>query len=459
VIQDGYEIAHQVQCSDGSVPNWVTLSALSSKKPWEGLSFTCSFSGTEAKNYGADASRAPWRVCHDYYLYGSASDATLSDGTKYGAKAFCNALAKNIMDYCLSTPNCTEVSQFSACQPFTNAFHSGNGTCLSPYGDSVTSVDAAQLTAYMFAPILTAFAVPVDGYESVQRAFLKKFLQWGAEQFIENEVYFDLAQLIISYSLIGGLFGPATVGTSSPTTSPPTPVLHFKDFLTVANASSYASAFNANYESKYFSGAYQLPSTKSSDAVAVDSSLGVTSKNQATGMLIAAAQQDTTNLYGLLDGWKSMANGGYAYICDACGGTECSTSNPDNLYQGVCVNDAALITTGTSTSPSCCNCLTVSKTIGFMPPASYSLGIPSQSGGSVAADQDAITAMIFLAEQTNDNAVRSHALYSIIAFILQDIGYGTDADVRTYSGSKYYALKVWTRLASLRHHCHSDRVR
>jgi hypothetical protein len=122
----------------------------------------------------------------------------MHDGSTYGAKQFCNRFASSIMTY-MKASGCTSGS----CTPVTAAIGSLNG-CGSYAGTSVTSTLDLTYNGFMFGPILTTLMVPVAGFESVQQAYLDALVQWGATYYASTTDYFALAQLMISYTMIGG---------------------------------------------------------------------------------------------------------------------------------------------------------------------------------------------------------------------------------------------------------------
>jgi hypothetical protein len=48
--------------------------------------------------------------------------------------------------------------------------------------------------------------VPVAGFESVQQSYLDALVAWGNSYYSSTTDYFSLAQLMISYAMIGGNF-------------------------------------------------------------------------------------------------------------------------------------------------------------------------------------------------------------------------------------------------------------
>jgi hypothetical protein len=176
VIDSGYKILSNVQCSNGgALPNWITLSTVSTDLPWENIGYSCS-SGTPSQEFGSDASRSPWRICLHYAWY-----------TDTRAKQHCSLYTQSLL------------SQYNIQNTFDH-FTDGITTCSS----SVTSILDIANNGFMFGPLLTSLTVP---FQSNQIDILENALQYVYNKFpAQTQSYFSLSQLAISFCVLTGLF-------------------------------------------------------------------------------------------------------------------------------------------------------------------------------------------------------------------------------------------------------------
>ena len=136
-----------------------------------------------------------------------------------------------------------------------------------------------------------------------------------------------------------------------------------------------------------------------------------------------------------------MADGGDStFIFDGAG---CGQSNPSTNYTQVCNNTASSSSVGTAIGPAgCCNALTMGTAEGYISPWKYESGKATGGCGSAPdGDEDAIWGLIYAAEQSGAIADQEYALKAILAFILQDIGYGANFDKKTVEGNAYWIVK------------------
>mmetsp|Transcript_55078 Transcript_55078/g.148475 ORF Transcript_55078/g.148475 Transcript_55078/m.148475 type:complete len:750 (-) Transcript_55078:192-2441(-) len=113
-VVSGYNILYYSSCSSGSVSNWVGVEAPCASNdtlncpgvpwkftPWVGAhGGKCAQSGTEFGSYGADASRAAWRIAMDYVLFREESadiiiydrDGIPDRSASFGAQSYLNRI-------------------------------------------------------------------------------------------------------------------------------------------------------------------------------------------------------------------------------------------------------------------------------------------------------------------------------------------------------------------------------
>jgi len=117
-VTSGYNILYYSSCYSGAVSNWVGVKAACGEDgsgsglncegvPWKYTPYvgsekrTCNASGTAFGQFGADASRAPWRIAMDHVLYRNESrvvtmydrDGRVDESITFGSQEYLNRIA------------------------------------------------------------------------------------------------------------------------------------------------------------------------------------------------------------------------------------------------------------------------------------------------------------------------------------------------------------------------------
>ena len=141
----------------------------------------------------------------------------------------------------------------------------------------------------------------------------------------------------------------------------------------------------------------------------VNGKQGVVSEGQAYAMLSAGMRNDTALLKALTVGWQAQVQGvAGEHACGAC----CGVGDHQSAAQ-LC---------GRSASSLSGLCRRVPGT--DMPAWSLPFDSEGSLGSATDGDEDAVTALIYLAELLDDDEVRRYAVASITAFVLEDLGLG-----------------------------------
>jgi len=116
-VTSGYNILYYSSCNSGAVSNWVGVGAACGVNdtgsglncegiPWKYTPYvgtekeTCNSSGTAFGQFGADASRAPWRIAMDHVLYRNESrlvtmydrDGKVDESITFGSQEYLNRI-------------------------------------------------------------------------------------------------------------------------------------------------------------------------------------------------------------------------------------------------------------------------------------------------------------------------------------------------------------------------------
>jgi len=187
----GYNIMYYSSCSSGTVSNWVGVEAPCDDDdqlncpgvpwkhtPWVGADGgTCAQSGTRFGAFGADASRAAWRIAMDYILYREEShgvtiydrDGLVDEEAKFGAQRYLNRI---VMQYWTSSAcdggqpgDCfvNTSSPFRLANAYDLKFNATNTTC-----DNVPNEPESWWAGFMAYPTFTAFVAPYDEIGAAQ---------------------------------------------------------------------------------------------------------------------------------------------------------------------------------------------------------------------------------------------------------------------------------------------------
>mmetsp|Transcript_1633 Transcript_1633/g.3442 ORF Transcript_1633/g.3442 Transcript_1633/m.3442 type:complete len:735 (+) Transcript_1633:79-2283(+) len=195
------------------------------------------------------------------------------------------------------------------------------------------------------------------------------------------------------------------------------------------NAASYQQHVNGLWENLFLDEGvdanYPLPhSTQVVDLLdafegiggtAVHSNPDVTvTEGQGYAMFAAGMRGDVPTLKKLTVGWQALgqAFGGQS-PCGGCTATEGSLLSP----QEICA-EATATCSGTI-------CKLVDGA--YMPAWKAPIDTSGSMGSATDGDQDAVTGLIYLAELTGNVEIRSFAIKSITAFVLEDLGFGVPA--------------------------------
>jgi len=117
-VTSGYNILYYSSCNSGAVSNWVGVEAACGGNnagsglncegvPWKHTPYvgsekgTCNASGTAFGQFGADASRTPWRIAMDHVLYRNESrvvtmydrDGKVDKSIAFGSQEYLNRIA------------------------------------------------------------------------------------------------------------------------------------------------------------------------------------------------------------------------------------------------------------------------------------------------------------------------------------------------------------------------------
>jgi hypothetical protein len=247
-VLGGYNLLSRSSCDSGVVANWVGSAAPCASDddlhcagvPWAntpfvGSSGTCSASGTAWGAWGADASRAPWRIAMDYVLYPEESvSVKMYDAAgqpiseQFNARVFLNRIAKQYKDkaQCDGGNGECVVDGKIATYKLQPAFDQTEVTC-----DNVPNTGDGWWSAFMSYPTFTAFVVP---YEAISEAESQGWLDTFASicSFEGSEpagdicatTYFESGQEVIATMIMSGALSP--LGPAPPTPAPtpsPTP--------------------------------------------------------------------------------------------------------------------------------------------------------------------------------------------------------------------------------------------
>lgn len=118
-VTSGYNILYYSSCNSGAVSNWVGVKAACDSGlncegvPWKHTPYvgsekgTCNASGTAFGQFGADASRAPWRIAMDHVLYRNESrivtmydrDGKVDESISFGSQEYLNRIVRQYVKY------------------------------------------------------------------------------------------------------------------------------------------------------------------------------------------------------------------------------------------------------------------------------------------------------------------------------------------------------------------------
>ena len=141
--------------------------------------------------------------------------------------------------------------------------------------------------------------------------------------------------------------------------------------------------------------------------LAVHTNPGTTvSEGQGYAMLVAGFRKDLQQLKSLVVGWQAMGQGFAGQR--ACGG--CCSSGGHAEPRQVCA------------APPSMGSLCRRVHGAYMAPWQMPMVDAGSMGSATDGDEDAVTGVIYLAELLDDDEVRTYAVKSIAAFVLEDLG-------------------------------------
>jgi hypothetical protein len=141
--------------------------------------------------------------------------------------------------------------------------------------------------------------------------------------------------------------------------------------------------------------------------LAVHTNPGTTvSEGQGYAMLVAGFRKDVDQLTALVVGWQAMGQGfGGQKACGGC----CSSGGHEEPRQ-VCA------------APPSYGSLCRRVHGAYMPGWQMPMVDAGSMGSATDGDEDAVTGIIYLAELLDDDEIRTYAVKSIAAFVLEDLG-------------------------------------
>lgn len=230
-VTAGYNILYYSSCSSGTVSNWVGVESECPNPedlhcagvPWAHTPYvganhgTCSASGTEWGSFGADASRAPWRIAMDFALFQeSSADVDIYDragyidkGANFSAQIYLNRIAEQYAKHSIcdggQRGKCfagTHGSPYKLSYAFEAKTKPPNITC-----DNVPVPPAPFLwwNSYMAYPTFTAFIAPYNPLRpEVSTAWMDTFASIcdfsgeKPEGLLCSSTYFEVSQALIA---------------------------------------------------------------------------------------------------------------------------------------------------------------------------------------------------------------------------------------------------------------------
>lgn len=241
-ITGGYNLLFRSSCDSGAVANWVGSrapcedpTALScpgvpwAETPYIGRHGNCTASGTTFGAYGADASRAPWRVAMDYVLYTQAStEVPMYDrrgrrdySVTFNAQVYLNRFVSQYRQNALCNGgeadscwwNVTNTTRRIAADKLALAFQptAPDMTC-----GHVPNAGEEWWAAFMAYPTFTAFVAPHEALEPEEsRSWMETFASicvWEETGLPNGTLcassYFELSQEVISSMITAGALEP-----------------------------------------------------------------------------------------------------------------------------------------------------------------------------------------------------------------------------------------------------------
>jgi hypothetical protein len=249
-----------------------------------------------------------------------------------------------------------------------------------------------------------------------------------------------------------------TVQTPSPTVQTPSPTVQTPSPTTSSSSTLFVYELQ-NLTHLYYNTFVQLDGSAdivSGRGLGCSGGVcsGVTSEAQGYALLLSAMlDSDISIPQSFRIGWKSMCNSGETYIVDGC---IQDAANPSNKFAQVCSNTKSTLGVGVAQGTGyCCNCLSMGKNEGYISPWKYQSKTISGYGSATDGDEDAILGLIYLAERESSDASRIHALQSILAFLYEDIGYGTVRDTRIVNGNTYYVVRTGSSFGGFTDGCYN----
>jgi hypothetical protein len=252
----GYNLMYYSSCSSGTVSNWVGVEAPCEDDeqlhcagvpwkhtPWVGPDGgTCEQSGTRFGAFGADASRAAWRIAMDYILYREEShEVTIYDRdghvdveASFGAQRYLNRIAVQYASSAVcdggEPGNCfvNTTSPFRLAHAYDLKFNATDTTC-----DGVPNEPESWWAGFMAYPTFTAFVAPYDeiGAEQMSNwmdtfSSICNFSGVNLEEDFTKDnkpagnicltSYFEASQAVISTLIMADQIRPLPGGDSAP---------------------------------------------------------------------------------------------------------------------------------------------------------------------------------------------------------------------------------------------------
>jgi len=246
-VTGGYNILYYSSCSSGSVSNWVGVEAACQDNdtlhcdgvpwahtPWVGPNGgTCEQSGTKFGSYGADASRAAWRIAMDYSLYREESSNVImydregfEDFTvTFSAREYLNRIAKQYKNYASCDGGTPGDCMHWSTSPYQLA-HAWDTKHYDPPNVNCTNVPnppESWWAGFMAYPTFAAFVAP---YDEIPAANMTQWMEtlvsicnFSAVNFSDYKAggepigkicltsYFEASQAVISTMIMSGSIG------------------------------------------------------------------------------------------------------------------------------------------------------------------------------------------------------------------------------------------------------------
>jgi len=190
-VTAGYNILYYSSCASGTVSNWVGVEAACDHNdtlscpgvpwrytPWVGPhGGKCAQSGTDFGSYGADASRAAWRISMDYVLFREEStdvmiydrDGNPDRSVSFGARSYLNRIVVQYKTHSTcdgGVPGaCMKYSPspYELAHAFDKKYHAPNLNC-----SGVPFQPESWWAGFMAYPTFTAFVAPYDEIGAAQ---------------------------------------------------------------------------------------------------------------------------------------------------------------------------------------------------------------------------------------------------------------------------------------------------